>query len=505
LPPGSQIYLYGFQTGGQYFTSNFNYGEIPISSDPIGAGGYIYNGLALTTSDYNNYTTTCNAYVIAGVGVSGYTAMGYNYSVSGKSLNFTVNSLSLVIVVQDGGNTTSPGTGIPGLSVATKAVGINGWAAISISYSNLTAGNYDFIPNGGSVTGVFIFSEESTTGPGGVVFSESGLQSGDQWAVTLLSSSGYETYTSIPTGLPPSNSSIVIRNLATGEYSYTIGMANNNGGTSQPVIENVTTGYVITPSEGNFYFSGSGISIIVKFIPLAFYNTLPIGGNYTDLNVSSNSYLDSNLLVRGNMVISSSVTLYTNGFSIIVSGSFINDGTIVTGWPYNGGNSTNPTPVSLPESYGGSGGGSDTHDSFTVPGGNGGSTLASGGGTVFANYAGNGNTPSPPSLNNSVILNMYDQGMQNFLTGAGGGFAYGWGALNGGSGAYGAYIQANQILAGNIDAFGLQDGNISDMQNGGSGGGGVIILAYGPGGYTPGTYNVSGGVSTDEEMGSASG
>ena len=134
---------------------------------------------------------------------------------------------------------------------------------------------------------------------------------------------------------------------------------------------------------------------------------------YQDLIISSNTTLSSNLVVNGNITIDSTYTLTTNGYSIICSGTFTNNGTITTG---NNGN--------IPTSYGG-----------------------------FNGYGG-----------------------------------------------YGIYIQANQIIAGVINANGQNGGGSSVYTYSmGGGGGGVILLAYGSGGYTAGTYNVSGGsgVATD--------
>ena len=81
----------------------------------------------------------------------------------------------------------------------------------------------------------------------------------------------------------------------------------------------------------------------------------------------------------------------------------------------------------------------------------------------------------------------------NFGGGSGGGgtdFGY-----PGGGGGYGIYIQAADIVAGTINAYGentlWQPGGA--FSSGGGGGGGTILLAYGTGGYTGGTYNVLGG------------
>ena len=67
------------------------------------------------------------------------------------------------------------------------------------------------------------------------------------------------------------------------------------------------------------------------------------------------------------------------------------------------------------------------------------------------------------------------------------------GGSDGGSGAFGIYIQANKIIAGTINAAG-QNGGMLGSGGGGGGGGGTILLAYGSGGYVEGTYNTNGGL-----------
>jgi len=210
-----------------------------------------------------------------------------------------------------------------------------------------------------------------------------------------------------------------------------------------------------------------------------------------NITISSNTTLTSDLYCN-NLTINSGVVLTTNGYNIYCTGTFTNNGTINTGTSSNVNNN-------LPNSYGGSGGGggafyysgngsfaNGTNGLSTLVNGGAGATASSSGGTP----AGNGSTPPAPTLSNSLIQSWYSNGFQNYLSGGAGGYCYN---VNSGYGAYGIYIQANQIIAGTINANG-GNGQVITNIGGGGGGGGVILLAYGNGGYTAGTYNVSGGI-----------
>lgn len=206
-------------------------------------------------------------------------------------------------------------------------------------------------------------------------------------------------------------------------------------------------------------------------------------GNYTLNHTVS---LESDVYA-GNVTIEGGVTVYSNGYNFYVSGNFSNYGTIVTGAvPYG----------NFPGSYGGSGGGSAGAGADLV---NGYSTLALGGSSFPSpkSNGSNGTSVSMPLLNASILQEWYNSGMQSHLAGAAGAPAD---ALSGGSGAYGIYIQANHILAGSIESKGLI--GVNSLTYGGigfgfnlasgGGGGGTIILAYGNGGYQPGSFSVSG-------------
>ena len=113
-----------------------------------------------------------------------------------------------------------------------------------------------------------------------------------------------------------------------------------------------------------------------------------------------------------------------------------------------------------------------------------------------------GSTPSSPAvLDNANIITWYTGGFQNYIaaaSGGGGGAGYPtYSGGNGGASSFGIYIQANDIIAGNIVASGGSGAaggtGTQGGGGGGGGGGGIILLAYGPGGYTSGTYNFAGG------------
>ncbi len=196
LPPGSQIYLYGAQPGGAYPSTNFTYGQI---ADVYGGYSTYSNSvnlmgmIAMTTSNQNGYTTGSVSYVIGGVGVSGYTNVEYNFSKNGSSLSFFVPQESLVVLIMDGGNTSNPGTGIPGLDVVASAVGSPYVPDVIIGYAYLGNGNYVFTPDnrtsntyGNTLSGVFIFQNTlAVLKKYSITFSETGLPINTSWLVIL--------------------------------------------------------------------------------------------------------------------------------------------------------------------------------------------------------------------------------------------------------------------------------------------------------------------------------
>jgi len=199
--------------------------------------------------------------------------------------------------------------------------------------------------------------------------------------------------------------------------------------------------------------------------------------------ISSDVSLSSDLAAT-NLTIDPGVTLTTDGFDIFVSDVFDNRGTISTGFDSTG---------SQPYSSGGSGGGSQSLAYCSLDE-NGSSTLVTGGNLSCSNAAngGNGSTPVAPSLGSALIQSWYSGGLPSYLAGAGGGGVAGY--LSGGAGAFGLYLQASTLVAGNISAVGQAgSGTCSGIGLTGGGGGGVVLLAYGPGGFLSGNDSVAGG------------
>ena len=204
-----------------------------------------------------------------------------------------------------------------------------------------------------------------------------------------------------------------------------------------------------------------------------------INFSQSSVTISTDSTLNGDVFAT-DFTIDSGVTLTTNGHSIICSGTFTNNGTIVTGYA--------PSGINFPNSYGGSGGGGN-NDGGNYPEDNGYSTIASGG--TQGEPGTNGSTPSTPTLTNSTINTWFTNGFSNYLSGASGGGSFLYNESVGDPGGNGIYIQANEIIAGAINSSG-SSATINGYPAAG-GGGGVILLAYGSGGYTTGTYTISGG------------
>ncbi len=208
---------------------------------------------------------------------------------------------------------------------------------------------------------------------------------------------------------------------------------------------------------------------------------------------SSNTVLSANVVNCIDLTIDTNVALTTNGYSIYCAGNFINYGTIVTGSDGTGG-SAGLAGTSVPNSFGGSGGGGGA--STAIAGENGGNTLVLGGagGTITSENGNLGNSPAMPAVSNANIITWSGNFIGYLSSGGGGGGLSGSGVI-GGNGVYGLYIQASNIIAGSIIANGVAGGSGALLSSAGAGGGGgaFILLSYGNGGYTAGTYNVLGG------------
>ena len=222
--------------------------------------------------------------------------------------------------------------------------------------------------------------------------------------------------------------------------------------------------------------------------------------NY-NLVISSNTTLHQNLFAA-NLTIDPGVTLCTDGYSIILSGNFENFGTLRAGYNYQSIQS-NSNSVSYPHSLGGSGGGASYIPTADVTAYQAGSTMTASGAANANQNGGNGDSVSLSTViryaTPSNISKWFTNGIQQYLSGAGGGSVSGrkWQVCNGGLGSYGIYIQAKTVNEGKIMAFGMSSkwsACLYGMQ--GAGGGGAVIIAYGNGGLIPGQICNTGGNAT---------
>lgn len=191
-----------------------------------------------------------------------------------------------------------------------------------------------------------------------------------------------------------------------------------------------------------------------------------------------------------NVLIEPGATVYSEGYNFYVTGSFVNHGSIITGYaPFE----------NFPKSYGGSGGGGLNTGGLMTSGY---STLSPGGISSYNNSqnATNGLSPEKPAINRLLIQHWHSEGFSRYLSGAGGGYST---IIPGGGGGNGIYIQADSLIAGNISSaggYGLSYFQLPSWglnQYSGGGGGGVILLAFGDGGYVSGNYSFGGGRGTD--------
>ena len=294
----------------------------------------------------------------------------------------------------------------------------------------------------------------------------------------------------------------------TGSATYTYNAATLSSGTH--------ASYYAADSTADLNSSAQNITIIFSQIYLQSSTTRPaytfpittdactgnfLGGFCIGNDVISGTQtLLNNLFVKGNITVSPGAILSSNGFSILTSGTFNELGATITTPNVIGGGAGGITNAiagtSVIQSYGGSGGGGGAGalGGGQTKGAVGGNTIAAGG-TITGGAGNAGSTPSSPIVSNANIILWFDNGMQNYLAGAGGGGGGGSGSVagtNGGNGAYGIYIQGNKLVIGTINAIG--QGSLSGSYGtGGGGGGGIVLLANGIGGYVSGTINIAGG------------
>jgi hypothetical protein len=223
----------------------------------------------------------------------------------------------------------------------------------------------------------------------------------------------------------------------------------------------------------------------------------PEVGASASVAFAANTTLTGDLFAH-NVTIDTGVTLTTNGYAIVVTGTFDNYGTVLAGFAPSGGTRS---------SYGGSGGGAESYN-YGAYAQNGSRTHAPGGirNTSYVPLssnasAGSGGTPAPPPLTRTLLRHWFFSSVDHLAGASGGAIS---GQIAAGQGSYGVYLQARTLVAGVINTEGQNGGGTcSGIGLSGGGGGGAIVLAVGPGGLTTGTYVDAGGSAAPSCAGNA--
>jgi hypothetical protein len=181
LPPGGQMYLYAFVTGGDASSSTFRNGTYAYVTDD---DGNLTASIAATASDSNSYKTLAAQYVIGGIAVTGYSSYSASYGSSPSpgasdiSDTFAVSTPNSLVVVLGlaGGDQCLSIFGLPGFKTDTtnnETMGSPNF--IEMGHAYLAAGVYTAIehtqqcPNGqdpnyaGDLIGVFVFQPTTTS------------------------------------------------------------------------------------------------------------------------------------------------------------------------------------------------------------------------------------------------------------------------------------------------------------------------------------------------------
>lgn len=221
---------------------------------------------------------------------------------------------------------------------------------------------------------------------------------------------------------------------------------------------------------------GSETSNMLALFPTGYYNQGAYG---------------TGMLACTNFTIASAHAEITT-IKIECSGRFSNNGILYAGEGADGcggvssagGNGENC--IGSIGSFGGSGGAGGGNATLGLIGGYGGNTLANGGiGSTGA--GGNGAAARAPSVIDAANVALWGGSPSTYLSSGGGGGAANAGGAGEGS-SQGLFIEGKAVNAGNVIArpgFNVGSGS-------GGAGAGALLIAYGNGGYTPGTYNLSG-------------
>lgn len=146
LKPGSQLYVYGYATGGAQASGNFAIGNYTSISD---AAKNVVDALAITTSPSNAYATRTSANALVGAALDNFSSCTVSYAVESEpgaalaSTSFKVakkGSLAVFVALAGGGQAITL-TGPP--NIATDAVvPASGKIAVVIAQATLGSGNY---------------------------------------------------------------------------------------------------------------------------------------------------------------------------------------------------------------------------------------------------------------------------------------------------------------------------------------------------------------------------
>ena len=364
-----------------------------------------------------------------------------------------------------------PGYGPAGIEYVDNGMRVQGW-----TFDNV---------QGITTTGNVITALVNATGYSGTVWGGALILSNSS------SGSGFGDYPGVGSIMGAYTYSPVIY-LYQGEYVTNLQLGSNITDLNAP--HTISIGFN-SSSEINYtsinYGSsiGSETSNVLALFPSGYYNQGP---------------LDIGPLACTNFTIASPhAKIKTN--SIDCSGKFSNNGLLYAGTGGEscqggsgaGNNGRNCTGSLV--SFGGSGGAGGGNSTLGLIGGYGGNTLAKGGiGTT--GVGGNGAAAPAPSIIDASNVALWGSAPSTYLSSGGGGAAANGGG-NGEGASSGLFIEAGNVNAGNIitgPAFTVPSG-------GGGAGGSSLLIAYGNGGYTAGSYNLSGNVGGAAGSGWASG
>jgi hypothetical protein len=473
----------------------------PTASWTISSG----NQISQPIKYYHQYLTSYE-YTVSGGGSPSfptviYTAYGSSVQVTLSTVvsRWTDAGTTAVYTNPLGGSTTTERwqTSTSSFMISTFNVPINptyyNQFLITFRYAVVDGGN----PSAPSVSYRSLGSSSS------ILSSTSGIP---EWADTgspynyanpLSGSPGERWFDTAPDYTGTSSSSISIDPSFTHQFLLTVNVNPTGAGSTSPSSEWVSSGarlsvQATSASNSGFAFLnwtciGTGCySGTANPTPsVTVMNPMTETANFQKIGeiiISSDTTLTNDLFCN-DLTINAGITLTAAGHSISCTGTINNLGTIKTGIAPS---------RNFPNSFGGSGGGEQS-SACNAASGSGYSTLVPGGRGANSGNAESGSTANAPALSNSLIQNWYNNGMSNYLAGAGGQPTCST-SYPGGAGAYGLYLQGNRIIAGTIIASGLSgSGTCSGVGLSGGGGGGVIVFAYGSGGYVPGTYTTKGG------------